>query len=465
MSTAEPVGLQKPTGRKLWDDDLWDALLASIARRRVIPIIGPALSVVEFRGETMPLDHYIALQLQERLHLDIDTPLDAITLDDVVSAHLRANGLLQDLYVKIHSILRESQFEALKIPDHLVKLAQITDFNLYVTTAFDPFLQRALDQERGGGSKVTECIGYTPSEMPDCDLKFRLEKIGTPTVYHLLGKSSVFAEFVISDDDLLEYLFALQSDKQPVQLFDELGRHNLLILGGNFPDWLFRIFLRVTKRQRLSDPRRPSGDREFLADERARLDDGFVGFLANFSPQTRVYHGSPPEFIDELWSRWNSTARPATPGRQAPAAAGREYIFISYSREDAVAAANMKAGLIIQGYDVWLDQEELGAGVYDDRIQAAIAKARIFLPLISANTERDVRGAFFRREWKWAIEADTRMAASVGYLLPVVVDGTSRGQLNEVPPQFLQQNIFSSEGGVVSSEISRALQAAMRSGR
>src|SRR5438270_927949 len=78
--------------------------------------------------------------------------------------------------------------------------------------------------------------------------------------------------YAISDEDLLEFLYALQSEsRRPERLFDELENNHLLIVGGNFSDWVARMFLRTAKRRRLSDPREVL---EILADDRSGKDPG-----------------------------------------------------------------------------------------------------------------------------------------------------------------------------------------------
>jgi hypothetical protein len=221
-------------------------LLASIARDRVIPIVGPALSVVEVGDRTLTVDRYVAERLSERLGLSPGDLRDDFGLEDVVAAHIRRRGVLEDLYPRINAILKSAKLEP---PPALGKLAAIPNFRLFVTTAYDPLLEMAIRTARGADCRT---LGYVPSEMPDCDLPLGARTGSTATVYHLLGSASPLPEFAICDDDLLEYMIALQSDRQPLNLFDELSRHYLLVLGGNLSDWLYRLFLRLAKRQRLS---------------------------------------------------------------------------------------------------------------------------------------------------------------------------------------------------------------------
>lgn len=60
-----------------------------------------------------------------------------------------------------------------------------------------------------------------------------------PLVYHLMGRISASPTDVISDEDVLEFVCALQTAHYaPQKLFGELEHNHLLLLGGGFSDWL-----------------------------------------------------------------------------------------------------------------------------------------------------------------------------------------------------------------------------------
>ncbi len=451
-----------PLPESLWDDDIWEALLASIAKERVIPIVGPALSVVEVDGHPLTIDRYVAGQLAKKLSFPGGELPEQPTLDDVVSRHLRLHGrdALNDLYRKIFGILRDATFAP---PKALVQLAEITHFKLFVTTAFDSLLESAINQVRFAGVKRTQSISYIPNEMPDCDIKIGQRKLPTPTIYHLLGKVSPAPDYVISEEDLLEYICALQSDRRPVNLFDELKSSHLLILGGNFSDWLARLFLRIAKRQRLSDPRDPRDALEILADERMRADATLVSFLSNFSRPTKMFGANANEFVDELWQRWkerfgSAASAETKPAEEMPAGA----IFISYAHEDIDAVQNLTAGLHAQGLPVWFDKDRLGGGdSYDDKIKNNIKKCALFIPVLSRNTERRVTNAYFRREWHLAVDRDTFNARNVRFIVPVTVDSAVDSFTN-VPERFLELHVESLPGGDVTPRFAALLKSSIQ---
>ncbi len=257
-----------------WGEGFWENLLDYIEEQHVIPIVGPDLLNVEVDGSRILLDRYIAKHLARKLSLPADLLSAEPSLNEIVCHFLgRRDGCRQDLYPTIRKIVLHGSFSP---PKPLLQLAEITHFTLFVTTTFDSLLEQAINQVRFGGRDETATIAYAPNNVKD--LGCPKESLHRPTVYHLLGKLSTRpTDYAISDEDVLEFVCALQSDnRRPELLFDELQNNHLLILGEDFSDWLARFFLRTAKRRRLSDPRDVL---EILADTKTHRDRDLVLFL------------------------------------------------------------------------------------------------------------------------------------------------------------------------------------------
>ena len=448
-----------------FDDDAWEDLLNFIEEKRVIPIVGPELCVVESDSGPINLYTWLARSLAARLNLAAnDLPAEP-TLDDVLARHLLNRGRREDLYTRIRSIMREATFAP---PRALVQLAEITDFDLYVTTTFDSLLEDALNTVRFGGLRTTDVAAYTPSKL--VDLPCEREFLQRPLIYHLMGRLSASPTYVISDEDVLEFVCALQMEHYaPGKLFAELEQNHLLLLGGSFSGWLTRLFLRLAKRRRLSEPRDVG---EILADSQSTHEPGLVFFLQQVSSRTRLFAGGANAFVDELHRRWIARNRPATGAADAPAAGSssglerfvppaREMadhaVFISYAREDLAAVQKLKAGLDAAGIAAWFDLDRLESG--DDfarKIRDNVARCRYFVPIISATTQRRVEG-WFRREWKWAVDRTHGMAEGARFILPVCIDDTPEaGAL--VPEAFLKAHWTRLPAGEMMPGISTRLQ-------
>src|SRR5499427_4121632 len=99
-------------------------------------------------------------------------------------------------------------------------------------------------------------------------------------------------------------------------------------------------------------------------------------------------------------------------------------VFLSYASQDAEAAEKICAALRAAGIEVWFDKSELrGGDAWDRQIKQQIHDCRLFIAVISANSERRDEG-YFRREWKLAVDRTHDMADKRAFLVPVVIDGT-----------------------------------------
>ena len=431
MTTEHAVPL------KDFDEDAWDDLLNYIEERRVIPIIGPELLRVQTDRGLRPLYEWLAEKLAARLSVDTGELPQPPTINDVICSFLGQRGRREEAYTRLRSIMRDVDIEP---PEALRQLAQITDFDLFVTTTFDPLMAQALNLERYGGQPSTEVIAYAPNRV--ADIPSERSQMNRTVVYHLLGRLSASPTYVLSDEDMLEFICALQSEHlTPEKLFHELEHSHLLLIGSDFSNWLARLFLRMTKRHRLSDPRDVS---EIMADDHTFEDERLIAFLQQVSVRTRVYGGAEA-FVAELHRRWkarradapsNEAAAPPQrflpPAREMPENA----VFISYAREDLPAVQRLKAALDAAGITTWFDMDRLESGDnYDRKIQANIARCSYFIPIISATTQRRHEG-YFRREWSYAVDRTRNMADGAMFIFPACIDDTPEAEA--LVPEYIK---------------------------
>jgi hypothetical protein len=452
MTVAAPV-------LENFDEDAWDDLLNYIEERRVIPIIGPDLLRVQTDRGLRPLYDWLAEKLAARLSVDTSVLSQPPTLNDVVCAYLGQRGRREEAYTRLRSIMREVEFEP---PLALRQLAQITDFDLFITTTFDPLLEKAVNLERYGGQPTAEVIAYAPNRV--ADLPAERSQLQRAVVYHLLGRLSASPTYVVSDEDMLEFICALQSEHlTPEKLFHELEHNHLLLIGSDFSNWLARLFLRMAKRKRLSDPRDVG---EVFADDHTLQDERLVAFLQQVSVRTRVYGGAEA-FVAELHARWKKrqgdAAGPAgasaapqrflPPAREMPEHA----IFISYAREDLPAVQRMKSAMDAAGLTTWFDLDRLeGGDDYDRKIRNNIARCSYFVPVISATTQRR-HEAYFRREWSYAVDRSRSIAEGAVFILPVCIDDTPEADAI-VPERFQALHITRMPGGEPSPDFLQRLK-------
>lgn len=440
-------------------DFFWDDLLEYIDERRVIPIVGAELlTVPDGMGGEAPLMNVLAAQLGERLRVPAADCAGDNALHTVVCRYLQRGGRREEIYPRLRALMKEL---APAVPAVLRDLARIRHFNLFVSTTFDPLLAQALDEERHGGAPRTSSIAYAPNRLQDLPPDARHGAV--PTVFHLLGRMSASPDYVITEEDTLEFFTSMQSEsKRPGVLLDELKSSHLLLLGNTFPDWLTRFFIRIAKSGRLSLQRE---ELEIIADRSTAHDPKLVLFLRNFSYRTQVYEqGCAVDFVRELSRRYLERH----PAAQTPAAASAARptlapatenvpgmkpgsVFISYSRADSAAGAKIHAALEAAGIDVWFDQRRLeGGDDFDGQIKRHIRSCSFFVPIVSASTQSRHEG-YFRLEWDLAVERSRLIAETIPFILPVVIDPINEAEAL-VPERFRAVHWTRLPGGDTTAE-------------
>jgi hypothetical protein len=113
---------------------------------------------------------------------------------------------------------------------------------------------------------------------------------------------------------------------------------------------------------------------------------------------------------------------PVDPGAAPSSRSDAPTIFISYMRADADAARRLRDAITRLGGDVWLDERRIRPGdAWEQEILISIRRTiKLFVPIISANTEREEEGYVFR-EW---MEVVNRSRSIIGrrFIVPVVID-------------------------------------------
>jgi len=437
-----------------FDERQWNRLLNDIRNKLVVPVIGPELLAINDQGKDTTLRRYLAGELARKLEIQGVAP--GADLHDVLCQFFRAPASdVEDAYYAIDEIIAAG---AWPVPEPLKKLAQITDFDLYLSTTFDTLVEQALNQS----GRRTQALAYSKrKEVADIPDDF-----GTKTatiVYQIYGRIDATHDYVLTEEDLLELTHRLQNrDRRPQNLFDVLRARQLLVLGCGMPGWLSRFFLRAVKGEEMITV----GARGYVADELARADTSLVAFLER--RKSVIYsEGGAVDFVNELHRRWvekNAAAQPV----KAAAAAGAggaaaapvvvemptfkpDAVFISYASEDRALAREIKTALETAGVDVWYDERALEPGDdYREKILSNIEHCSFFLPLVSRNTTGDDR-RFFRLEWRKAVDESQFRPEEYPFIQPVVVDDTTPDAPN-IPREFKARHWNRLDGGKLPDE-------------
>ena len=444
------------------DSKQWSKLLQSIAKGLVIPIVGRDLLRIEIEGKSQLLYEYLALRLARELEVDDCDPCSSI--DQVVAAYLNASrrNSRDDVNLKTFEILselRDGQGQ-LPVPEPLRKLATIEPLRLFVSTTVDSLLAKAL------GSPADHVFAYAPNSVLT-DIPRDYVRSPHRVVFHLFGKISGIPDSALIDEETLEFIWKLHEESMSgrlANLFDELRTKRLLLIGNAHPDWLARFFVRLSRRERLY-----SGNeaREFVADGAVVADVHLRDFLENFNPQTKSFGvANPIEFVDQLAEKWEAFAeKPAASEVHAAVLTKKPpAVFVSYASQDVASVERLQSSLGETGLDVWFDKGRLSSGdPWWPVIEQNIATCDVFVPVISANTNKRDEGIFIR-EWNRALERLRDMDRATARLIhPVIIDDTPESAVSF--SGFRDFHYTRATGGEAKPEFVKALTDIVRERR
>jgi len=453
-------------------EDFWDDILGHLKDRVLLPVVGPELVTVQEGDRRVSLSRLLGERVAARYQLDVSWgPLSG--LDDAVGALLAARGSreAERLYRVVNDLVSDLDPPP---PEALRQLAGVGDFRLFLSTTFDPLLARALNDIRFGGEPRTRELWFSPNQSTAEQQENEREPRETETVvFKLFGKASSTPQYAIHDEDVLEWLHVLLTDtaRLPGWLFDQLKARPVLFLGCKLSDWVGRLLTRMASKSRLS----LESKQFFIVGESVASYPELTGFFQTFYGGTRVQvlETDPAQFVAELSERWhkrNPQAALSSGGAgtaQAAPPAGKGSIFISYVREDADAARRLCDVLSGLGGDVWLDERRLQPGDrWEEEILGSIRReVRLFLPVISRNTESREEGYVFK-EWREAVERAKGIPPGGRKLIfPIVIDAEYDGNpshYRQVPDAFTVSHWGRAPGGDPDDALVSALREAIR---
>lgn len=404
----------------------WKRLYREFVDGRLLPVVGAEAVQVELDGRLTPLYEYVAEQVAEQIGVELNTPGCPRTLAEVAYRFRQEHGNPDEIYYATYDILTSRQWS---VGAPLEWLAEIDSINLFVSTTPDNLLAQAIDNVRFGGEKRTRTVAYAPqAELLDLASSDERGTPDCPIVFKLFGDIDLCPDFVVTEEDTLEFVHRLQiRDERPTKLFDILKQLRLAMLGCSFPDWLYRFFLCSAKGDAMFNH---NGVRGVVADRHTKDDAAVRPFLER--NQTLVLgDGDATDFLahmHRLWKCQNDSGEDAASVR-----ADRNHerdshelppnaVFISYAHEDLAAAERIKTSLEGKGIPVWLDKSQLqGGDLFEAQIHNNIKECVAFIAVLSKHTLSEQK-RFFRLEWSWAIDEARMWPESHPFIQPITID-------------------------------------------
>ncbi len=240
-----------------------------------------------------------------------------------------------------------------------------------------------------------------------------------PLLYRLFGDAQEPSSLVLSENDLLDFLIAIVSDRPPLpnSLGGALKRANqsFLFVGFGITQWYLRVLLKVLVRS-LGFHR--TGSDTFATEP-------LLGLSDVDREQTILFYqrGTPIEledaetgaFLTELNERLEAEGGVI---EQSTRIGPRPRVFISYASEDGDLARTTCQTLQNANFEPWLDTERLrGGDRWNERICDEIEDADFVLVIYSPALCRKT-DSYVNKEIALARERELRVRGS--FLIPAV---------------------------------------------
>jgi hypothetical protein len=411
----------------------WTSLVTSLRHGQCVLLVGHEIPAILSSQQAFPLatcsNYAEALALHLGAELEDDgRRVSGTTLAAVAQQYEDAQGFGPNA---LRALAQKFYHSRPFAPSDVHQALASLPFSLIVTTCHDDLLSRAL-QEAGKSPLVQRYhLRGDKRDNPEFVLS---GAPGAPVVYHLFGDADEPGSLVLSENDLLDFLIAIVSERPPLpnSLTRALKRagQNFLFVGFGIKQWYLRVLMKMLVRA-LELHRTASA----IATEP-------LGGLADFDrEQTILFYqrGTRIEiedtdvkmFLAELARRLEAEGGMAC---QAAPLGPRPRVFISYAREDGELAARVFDALQKMQFEPWLDKESLRGGEnWDQRIRSELEATDFALVLytprlcekadsyvnreiaLAHNRALSVRGSFLIPLRTAEIAAEDRIAELSGY--------------------------------------------------
>ena len=440
----------------------WNSLVTSLRHGQSVLVLGPELAVDAAEeaapaGKTTSVIDALTQELASELE-DDGRRVTGTTLATVAQQYEDAQGFGPNaLRASAQKFYKSSAF---RVSDAHNALATLP-FSLILTTCHDTLLARALED---AGKKPILQRYHLRGDRRD-NPEFVLP--GTPAaplIYHLFGDAREPASLVLSENDVLDFLIGIVSERPPLpnSLVRSLKRvgQSFLFVGFGIRHWYLRVLLKIVIRALelhrsgsaiATEPLRglSEQDREqtilfYQRGTRVEVEDADVSsFLADLARRVEAEGG----FVG-----------------QAESIGPRPRVFISYAREDGALAARVFDALRKSHFEPWLDREELGGGdIWDRRIESELEATDFALVLYTP--------AFCRKTDSYVnkeVALARRRALSVrgSFLIPLrtadIRDELRVAELSEYQEMPLEPSNFDDDFAKVASTMLRDYQRRSR---
>jgi len=309
-------------------------------------------------------------------------------------------------------------------------------FSLSITTCHDDLLTRTLPES---GKRPLVCRYHLRGDRHDNPEFTFSETSDEPVVYHLFGSAQEPRSLVLSENDVLDFLIAVVSERPslPSSLIRVLKRkdQSFLFVGFGIKQWYLRVLLKVFVRALELHRTGSSVATEPLSGLSEGDREQTILFYQR-GTRIEVEDAEVRIFLAELQRRLEAAGGVVT---QAPPLGPRPRVFISYAREDNDLANRVCHALDTSNFEPWFDKESLtGGDLWDQRIRDQLEETDYVLvlctPVLSRKTD-----SYVNREI--ALARDRALAVRGNFLIPLRTADLAPQDRIEVLSKYQEMNL------------------------
>ena len=429
------------------NEKIWEILLDAIDQKRVVPIIGDEFFYATVNGETVNYKQYILKSLIRKFNPPKELAPDFNMIADLIKVNNQMQSLMgsfsnaTSIYYEIGDIVKNTPV----VCDQCLKdFLSSFKFPLILTTSYIPGLETILNDD-----VIIKAYDKTP--------RIDIGNVNSQnsTLYYLFGKcSKANKTYMVTEDDLLDYMHLWHNiETRPHNISEYLSDKFLLLIGCNYPNWLFRFFWHSIKNFNLLSGN--EGLKGIVASSMLNSDNELSRFLSRVQTQT---YANGKVFMTELKNRKRSDVQIEDEEKDGytPNDALCD-VFLSYSHRDYDTVAKIADIFEKFGAKVWFDSTALrGSDLYDKIINEKISECQRFVPILSMTTETERRG-YFRKEWSWALD-ELRFRLGSPYIAPISIDNLDYAS-SHIPKEFKETHILSYHTTDFENEIKRLIRS------
>lgn len=418
----------KPTGN-ITSNLSWDTFVTDIIKGKYVLLVGSEVILnKEFSDGDSTLD--ILSSIIEDLKVDnlLGEGFSCSSFTELARKTERSDAKIRSLIN--NALIGNAQLGKEKnyycdtdaVSKELKDLLRTKFFRVVMTTTYDEYLENVMREIWGGELRVMSI--YDEGRSFDLDEKEQSseEFDVRPTLYYICGKvNNKGKKFVATENDAIEVVARWFSKNAPMNFLNNIRPKGIISLGCKFDDWLFRFFWYILRRDvnTIDSSLKDAVAVSFSSESGKKLNEYLKSKNVYTEPDARSFISSILAYKDQC-IKDIASANSRLGG-----------VFISYAHEDMPIVTSIVERLKEEGFDVWFDSAKLDSGDnYDLRIDKAIAKCKVFIPILSPQVKQDLCDGhidryYIKTEWALAKQRAHNIDSNSQkmYIMPLAISG------------------------------------------